>query len=105
MIKQHLMNSHDTFQSISHHTLILSNIDKPFPTLYLCLGVTSPMGICAGWRKALSAIIQSISESLELKVILRARVHPDIKIAESRIIHDDNPSLTKQGTSWPIMPV
>lgn len=46
---------------------------------------------------------QAIQEPLELKIIHRARDHPDRKIAESIIIQDRHPSLNVQGTSWPIM--
>ena len=45
------------------------------------------------------------SDILDLKIMYRARDHPDRKIAESIIIRDLKPALNTQGSSWPIMRV
>ena len=45
------------------------------------------------------------SDLLDLKIMYRARDHPDRKIAESIIIRDLKPALNTQGSSWPIMRV
>lgn len=43
------------------------------------------------------------SDILQLRILFRARDHPDRKIAESIFIRDKRPPLNTQCSSWPIM--